>query len=130
MIRGERPFTTGWVKELHALFTRHQTTTDAITPTGQPIHVSLVRGAYKPRPNNPLRRDGLVHEYCPPEHVSAEMERLIEIYHALPPELPEVRAAWLHHRFTQIHPFQDGNGRVARALASFEFIRAGLLPLL
>lgn len=130
MIRGERPFTTGWIKELHALFTRHQTTTDAITPTGQRIQVPLVRGAYKPRPNNPLRRDGLVHEYCPPEHVSAEMERLIEIYHALPPELPEVRAAWLHHRFTQIHPFQDGNGRVARALASFEFIRGGLLPLL
>jgi hypothetical protein len=58
------------------------------------------------------------------------MDRLVEIYQALPPALPEVRAAWLHHRFTQIHPFQDGNGRVARALASFELIRAGLLPLL
>jgi len=22
---------------------------------------------------------------------------------------PEIEAAWLHHRFTQIHPFQDGN---------------------
>ncbi len=40
-----------------------------------------------------------------------------------------MRAAWLHHAFTQIHPFEDGNGRVARALASLELIRGGLPPL-
>lgn len=38
--------------------------------------------------------------------------------------VPEVEAAWLHHRFTQIHPFQDGNGRVARLLATLVFVRA------
>jgi hypothetical protein len=42
---------------------------------------------------------------------------------------PEVAAAWLHHRFTQIHPFQDGNGRVARALASLVLVQADLFPL-
>ena len=42
---------------------------------------------------------------------------------------PEIQAAWLHHRFTQIHPFQDGNGRVARTLASLIFIRQGLFPV-
>ena len=36
---------------------------------------------------------------------------------------PEVEAAWLHHRFTQIHPFQDGNGRIARALATLIFVK-------
>lgn len=130
LIGGARGLSVGWIKELHALFTRHQPSTDAITPTGQRITVPLLRGAFKQRPNNPLRRDGSVHEYCPPEHVLSEMDGLVAGYHALPPDLPEVRAAWLHHRFTQIHPFQDGNGRVARALASFEFIRGGLLPLL
>jgi hypothetical protein len=40
-----------------------------------------------------------------------------------------VEAAWLHHAFTQIHPFQDGNGRVARALASLVFIKGGWFPL-
>jgi Fic family protein len=40
----------------------------------------------------------------------------------------DIEAAWLHHRFIQIHHFQDGNGRVARALASKEYIRAGLPP--
>lgn len=42
---------------------------------------------------------------------------------------PEVEAAWLHHRFTQIHPFQDGNGRVARALATVVFLQKRLFPL-
>lgn len=130
LVGGTRGLSVGWVKELHSLFTRHQLSTDAVTPTGQRTTVPLLRGAFKQRPNNPLRRDGKVHEYCPPEQVDSEMDRLVALYHALPPELPEVRAAWLHHCFTQIHPFQDGNGRVARALASFEFIRAGLLPLL
>ena len=41
----------------------------------------------------------------------------------------EVKAAWLHHRFTQIHPFQDGNGRVARALASLVFLKDRCFPL-
>lgn len=40
----------------------------------------------------------------------------------------EVEAAWLHHRFAQIHPYQDGNGRVARALASLLFLKAGRFP--
>lgn len=45
-------------------------------------------------------------------------------------EVPCVfEAAWLHHRFTQIHPFQDGNGRVARALATLVCLRAGGFPL-
>lgn len=130
LIAGSRDLSVGWIKELHALFTRHQASTEAITPTGQRVEVPLIRGAFKQRPNNPLQRDGSIHEYAPPEHVPSEMDRLVAGYHALSPELPEVRAAWLHHRFTQIHPFQDGNGRVARALASLEFIRAGLLPLL
>jgi hypothetical protein len=42
---------------------------------------------------------------------------------------PEVESAWLHHRFAQIHPFADGNGRVARALASLVFIKAEWFPL-
>ena len=40
-----------------------------------------------------------------------------------------MEAAWLHHRFAQIHPFQDGNGRVARTLSTLVFVKAGWLPL-
>ncbi|OIQ65106.1 Fic/DOC family protein [mine drainage metagenome] len=58
------------------------------------------------------------------------MESLVRMYREAESKYtPEVKSAWLHHRFTQIHPFQDGNGRVARALASLVFLREGLFPL-
>ncbi|MEW6281502.1 MAG: Fic family protein, partial [Candidatus Eremiobacterota bacterium] len=75
--------------------------------------------------------EGQVHEYCPPEHVASEVEQLLNL-HAQQTEdgvPPELEAAWLHHRFTQIHPFQDGNGRVARCLATLVMLRAGWFPL-
>ena len=37
---------------------------------------------------------------------------------------PDASAAWLHHRFVQIHPFQDGNGRLAEAISSLVLIQA------
>lgn len=130
VVGGTRELSTAWIKELHAPITRRQPTSTGITPQGQKVEVPLEHGAYKKRPNNPTRPTGTIHEYCPPEHVAAEMDRLVQLYPKIPRELPEVRAAWLHHAFVQIHPFQDGNGRVARALASIDFIRAGLFPLL
>ena len=46
------------------------------------------------------------------------MNRLFEMHEEFKAKpLPtEVRAAWLHHRYVQIHPFQDGNGRTGRLL--------------
>ncbi len=41
---------------------------------------------------------------------------------------PEAEAAWLHHEFVRIHPFQDGNGRMSRMLMSIPFIKAGEFP--
>jgi len=35
---------------------------------------------------------------------------------------------WFHHAFTTIDPFQDGNGRIARLLASLILIKHGLFP--
>lgn len=128
-VKGERQLTTSYIREIHALLTRNQGTTPAVDQFGQAIQIPLIRGDYKQRSNNPRRVNGLVHEYCPPEHVAAEMDRLIELHQQHKGAEPEVEAAWLHHRFTQIHPFQDGNGRVARALASLVFLRAGWFPL-
>jgi hypothetical protein len=34
----------------------------------------------------------------------------------------------LHHRFVQIHPFDDGNGRMARVLMNLVLMRLGYLP--
>jgi len=130
-VRGERPLTTSYIKELHAQLTRHQETSSAVDQFGQQIEVPLTRGAYKRLPNNPERGEGATFEYCPPEQVPGEMEALIRLHeeHGKAGVPPEVEAAWLHHRFSQIHPFQDGNGRVVRALASLVFIKAGWFPL-
>lgn len=126
-----RTFSTSFVKELHALLTRNQESTTAQDTQGRLQTVPLRRGQWKLRPNNPQRKDGSMHEYTPPEHVASEMDRLVELQlqHEEQDLAPEVEAAWLHHRFTQIHPFQDGNGRVARCLASLVLIRAGWFPM-
>ena len=130
-VKGERSLTTGYVKELHAALLLHIAAHKVFDPSGQPLLLELQKGAYKKLPNNPSRPDGQIHEFCPPEHVASEMDRLIELdqQHTILAVPAYISAAWLHHAFAQIHPFQDGNGRVARALASLVFIKAGMFPL-
>jgi Fic family protein len=130
-IKGNRPLSKGYIHELHAALLRHQETTTAIDQFGNLFEARLLKGKYKERPNNPKRSNGAVHVYCPPEQVDSEMERLLEMHASqIKNQVPvEVEAAWIHHRFTQIHPYQDGNGRVARALASLSFIKAGWFPV-
>jgi Fic family protein len=38
---------------------------------------------------------------------------------------PAIAAAWIHVAIAAVHPFRDGNGRVARALASLAMYRGG-----
>ena len=130
-VTSERMFSESFIKELHALITRSQETATGINTFSQRVEVPLRRGEYKQWSNNPTRADGSVHIYCPPEQVTVQMERLIDYHDRYVAErvAPEVLSAWIHHRFTQIHPFQDGNGRVARALASLVFLREGWFPL-
>lgn len=127
----KRVLSTSYIKEVHQALTLHQESVDGMDQFGNRQKTPLLRGAWKTRPNNPSRPDGSIHEYCPPEHVTSEMDRLIAMHlgHQAAKVPPEVEAAWLHHRFTQIHPFQDGNGRVARALATLILLRAGWFPL-
>ena len=65
-----------------------------------------------------------------PEKIQREMDRLFawvqkerEGYH------PVEFAAQLHKRFVFIHPFKDGNGRVARLLMNLALIQDGYLPV-
>lgn len=127
----KRSLSLFYIRELHQIITQHQETVDSIDAFGRKVQVTLLQGQWKKQPNNPTRKDGAYHQYCPPLQVQTEMERLINMHfeHVKQQVPPEIEAAWLHHRFTQIHPFQDGNGRVARALASLVFIQAGWFPL-
>ena len=120
------------MKELHQRLTLSQETCEALDSFGNSVQVDLLKGQWKRQPNNPKRPDGSVHEYCPPEFVQEELERLFDWHRVHEERLrdaPEVLAAWLHHRFTQIHPFQDGNGRAARALTAAVFLKADYLVL-
>jgi Fic family protein len=131
-VGGQRTLSNFYIKQLHQLLTQSQDSTEALDPITEKIfRVSLIKGDWKRQPNNPLRPDGTVHEYCPPEQVTSEMDALIALHHQHRDQEvpPEIESAWLHHRFTQIHPFQDGNGRVARCLASLVFIQASWFPL-
>ena len=130
-VKNERELSVGYIKELHAALTYNQETTEAIDQFGKVTKIPLLHGAFKIVPNNPRTSEKELHEYCPPEHVASEMDRLIDMYqeHNQRKVPPLAAAAWLHHRFTQIHPFQDGNGRVARCLATLIFIKADWFPL-
>lgn len=129
-IKQNRGLSTSYIKELHAALVRSQDHTDAQDPSGRVIEIPLIKGDWKVQPNYPTK-NGVIFAYCPPEQVASEMDRLVELHqaHLADGVAPEVEAAWLHHRFSQIHPFQDGNGRVCRALASMVLVRGGLFPL-
>lgn len=75
-IAGGRPLSGCLVKSWHQLLARHQKTVAGLTAGGRRVQVEFKRkGVWKLRPNNPRRPDGVMHEYCPPEHVQAEMDR-------------------------------------------------------
>lgn len=54
------------------------------------------------------------------------IEQLVDWYNRNPDELRPIELAGiLHHRFVWIHPFHDGNGRLARLLMNLALIRYG-----
>lgn len=131
-VSGSRELGKSYIRELHQVLTFHQLTYDAIDTLGNRVKRELPRGAWKSLPNNVGDIGGDYYfEFCPPEHVEAEMEHLLRMHreHEESGVPPDVEAAWLHHRFTLIHPFTDGNGRVARCLASLVLLKAGWFPL-
>lgn len=130
IVKENRPLTKGFICELHQLTTRHQEFVEAYDPSGKKVYTPLLKGKFKQMENNP-ERDAVKYFYCPPEHVEAEMDRLIEIYNNLCEQNinPLIIATWVHHAFTTIHPFQDGNGRVVRLIASLILVKSNFFPI-
>ncbi|MCU0427767.1 MAG: Fic family protein [Candidatus Kapabacteria bacterium] len=131
IVKQNRPLTKSFICELHQLTTRHQDHTEGIDQFGRRIKIALIKGRFKERENNPVREDGTKILYCPPEHVEAEMDRLIQIYNEVSGQNinPLIIATWFHHAFTMIHPFQDGNGRVVRLIASLILVKNRFFPI-
>ncbi|MBF7081606.1 Fic family protein [Desulfallas sp. Bu1-1] len=72
-------------------------------------------------------------KHKPPEaiEVPALMREMVDKYNAdWQAEHPLKAAAMLHWRTTFIHPFIDGNGRVARLLMNFSLMQKGYPPVI
>jgi Fic family protein len=125
------PITEAWIRALHEKVCAQQPTYKVLTDQGWQEH-ELPKGTYKTQPNHVLLKDGSIHPYAPVGQVAPEMYRLLEQIRT--PEFesahPIAQASYLHYGFVVIHPFADGNGRVARALASVFFYRALSIPFL
>lgn len=131
LVAGSKPLTETWIRELHAVLCRSQETYQVRTTQGLQEQ-ELPKGSYKTQPNSPLNlARGTIYSYASVEDTAPEMRRLVaeltsrefQIAH------PVVQAAYAHYAFVCVHPFADGNGRVARALASVYLYRSPGVPL-
>ena len=126
----DRPLSEALIRRVHEVVTAPQLTYVAHTAIGRQ-DVPLPRGTYKTLPNHVIEPDGTPHAYAPPDTVPTEMHRLVtELSADDGTTHPIVMAAFAHHAFVAVHPFADGNGRVARLLASISTMRAASVPLM
>jgi Fic family protein len=94
----------------------------ALFPTGysgmHKIKVGQWRGARSMRVvSGPIGRERVHFEAPPADRIAGEMRRFLVWWEQSRGNVEGLlRAAMAHFRFVTIHPFEDGNGRIARAL--------------
>jgi Fic family protein len=130
-ITSKTEITEAWIRALHEVLTAAQETYKVFTPYGEEER-KLEKGVYKKEPNHVLDRDGKPFAYAPVLQVQPEMERLIKSIQSdeFANLHPAIQASYAHYAFVRIHPFADGNGRVARAFASYFLMKSNSIPLL
>ncbi len=107
------PVTARWLRELHGVLmkgTQHA--------GGFRTGVVEISGATH-IPPDPQSVQPLVDDLC----------RAIESELAGGGTHPVTAAVWAHVTFAQIHPFEDGNGRMARFLQDYVLARCGYFPV-
>lgn len=131
------PITAHAIREIHAIACKRQDfftaySEDVRTGISRPHRVTLRKGEYKTNPNHVRRRDGSTLEYCPVVDTSSEMANLVKELQGqeFSRAHPIIQASYAHYGLVHIHPFSDGNGRVARALASVYLMNTYMAPLI
>ena len=126
-----RSLSSGYIKQLHSVLTQNQPFAEAVFEDGTVREAPLIRGEWRNTAAQVTDSAGQTWNYCEPALLESQMIDLLSFYesHVKRGVPTEINAAWLHHQFSLIHPFQDGNGRVARCLATLVMLKAGWLPL-
>ena len=103
---------------------------EAETPSGERVRRTMRGGDFKELPNNVLTPTGETHYYAAPIEVPGRMADLLDWLAGDEASAlhPVARLAVFHHRFVEIHPFPDGNGRTARVLTNLLLMREGYVP--
>ena len=126
-VKEERQLTEVFIRNLHRVLLKEPYENEAVTPDGLRVTRPITPGEYKSTPNNVRTSTGETYYFTPPEQVKPAMGDLIDWCRAQEAagEHPVIIAATVHYRFVRIHPFDDGNGRMARLLMNLILIRHG-----
>lgn len=120
--------TTSFDKSLtkKRLFTWHS----ALFPTGRSGLEKIIVGKWRDDKTGPMqvvsgaRRQRIHFEAPTAERLDDEMAAFLKWFDAKPDTDAVIKAAIAHLWFITIHPFQDGNGRIARAIADMALARS------
>ena len=124
----QQPLTQNFIRTLHRTLLREDYTAYRNLPGGMQTSYTIHTGQYKTRPNSVITRYGDRFEYASPEETPALMTDLVDWYNQAEQEgklSPVELAVLFHYRYIRIHPFDDGNGRIARLLVNFILARHG-----
>ena len=122
----ERQLSENFIRQLHHTLLREDYKVYRESDTGAVTSYTVHAGQYKTRPNSVITATGERFEYASPEETPALMHDLIEWYkeEEIKKALTPIQlAAVFHYRYIRIHPFEDGNGRIARLLVNYILLR-------
>jgi len=107
----------------------------SLFPTGRSGVSRITVGAWRTSKSGPMQvvsgpmgREKVHFEAPDAERLEPEMAGFLKWFNTPPATDPVVKAAIAHFWFVTIHPFEDGNGRIARAIADMALARADGTP--
>lgn len=121
-ISQDLPLTQNFIRQLHKVLLREDYKVYRKLPGGEYTSYIVHAGQYKTRPNSVITPTGERFEYASPEETPALMTDLVDWYNKEEEKgemSPVELAALFHYRYIRIHPFEDGNGRIARLLVNY-----------
>ena len=131
IVKEERPLMEADIRALHKMILVEPYKVEAQTADGSPTSKMISIGEYKTQANHVQTATGEIHYYSTPEETPIKMRELMEWYaevNANPGIHPVVVAALFHHKFVEIHPFDDGNGRLSRILMNLILMKSSYPP--